>query len=115
MPSLDEVQRHLEVSAKSTNGHEHSFTCRKGQLYRRGDHFSCRLGYDLCIVWMTCLLSDCMFAIKRSLGMLPAYIPALQLVYPANHTFQLSCEAARFLRDHQLWEDARVKNPKVSS
>ena len=109
----NEVQLHIRASVGDTHYHVHTFTCKKGKLYRRGDHFDCRMQYDLPLVPRTMHLADGVFAVRRDHGLLPAYIPALQLVYPANHTFQLNCEGSRYLREWLLWSDAKEYNAKV--
>ena len=111
--TYDDLQAYLKASVLTTHGHEHTFTCKKGG--RRGDHFDCRMDYDLPLVPSTCLVADATFAVRREHGMLPPYVPGLQLAYPANHVIQLTCDVTRWLRHRLLFEDAeRDKNTKVT-
>ena len=58
------------------------------------------------LVKETLMIGDATFVLRRDCGMLPAYIPGLQLGCPSNHVFQFTCDASRFVRDHLLWQDA---------
>jgi hypothetical protein len=109
-----ELQAYVKGSATTTNGHEHTYTCKKGKVGRRGDNIDCRLDLPLPLVPETCLVSDASFAVRRDHGMLPAFVPALMLAYPANHVIQFCCEVTRFLRHHLLWQDAsKIAGHKV--
>ena len=111
--TYEELQTYLKASVNTTHGHEHTFTCKKGG--RRGDHFDCRMDYDLPLVPSTCLIADATFAVRRDHGMLPAFVPGLQLAYPANHVMQLTCDVTRWLRQHLLYQDAQKENNKQVS
>jgi hypothetical protein len=64
------------------------------------------MDYDLPLVPSTCLIADATFAVRREHGMLPPFVPGLQLAYPANHVMQLTCDVTRWLRQRLLCEDA---------
>lgn len=110
---IEDLQQYLKTTVNTTHAHEHTFTCKKGG--RRGDHFDCRMDYDLPLVPTTCLIEDASFAVRRDHGMLPAYVPGLQLAYPANHVMQLTCDVTRWMRHHLLYQDAQRKNDKQVS
>lgn len=111
--SYEELQEYLKATVNTTHAHEHTFTCKKGG--RRGDHFDCRMDYDLPVVPSTRLIADATFAVRRDHGMIPAFIPGLQLAYPANHVMQFTCDVTRWLRHHLLYQDAQKENPKKVS
>ena len=112
--TIEELQDYIKLSTITTNGHEHTYTCKKGKIGRRGDHYDCRMDMDLTLVVATCLLADVTFVVRRDMGMLPSFIPGLQLAYPANHVMQLNCEGSRFLRRTLLHDDAqKVSDTKV--
>jgi hypothetical protein len=113
--SYEELQAYLKTTVMTTHGHEHTFTCKKGG--RRGDHSDCRMDYDLPLVPSTCRIADATFAVRRDHGMMPAFIPGLQLAYPANHVMQATCDVTRWMRHHLLFQDAQAEsnNKKVMS
>ena len=102
---LPELQQHVRATVETTHWHEHTYTCKK--CGRRGDHCDCRMDYDRPLIPSTMLVDDGMFAVRRDHGMLPPYIPGLQLACPANHTMQFTCEVTRWMRKHLLYQDAQ--------
>lgn len=105
-----QLQSYLKASVETTHSHEHTYTCKKGG--RHGNHYDCRMDYDLPLVPKTCLIADATFAVRRDHGMLPAFVPGLQLAYPANHVMQLTCDVTRWLRQRLLYQDAQEQSEK---
>ena len=108
--SYEELQTYLKASVNTTHTHEHTYTCKKGG--RRGNHYDCRMDYPLPLVPETCLIADATFAVRREHGMLPAFVPGLQLAYPANHVMQLTSDVTRWLRHRLLYKDAQGLSDK---
>jgi hypothetical protein len=108
--SYDDLHAHLRNSVVTTHGHVHTATCKKGG--RRGDHYDCRMDYDLPLIPETCRLADENFALRREDGMLTPLIAGLQLAYPANHVMQLTCDATRWVRHRLLHNDAQKLTEK---
>jgi hypothetical protein len=95
--------------------HGHSQTCKKDG--RLGNHYDCRMGYDLPLIVFTRCITDGCFVVRRDegCGMLPAFIPALQLACPSNHVMQYTCEVTRWLRTYRLYQDAQKLSDKPVS
>ena len=93
----------------ASNLHAHRATCMKGR--RAGDDSDCRMGYDRLLVQLTMLLSKDhgLFLVRRDDRMVVPYLIGLMMACPGNHTFSLTCEGSRWLREYQLWMEAKAE------